>query len=219
MQCGRRREIFCAGDVERPQRRRRTQAIAARDRPIELPVSRIEIGAARNGPAIAQCRISEGGHDLCEHHRWGWCQVIRNQLLKQIAREFGKLMLKLELDPSCQKRRSFEQAGDHRVHALGEQAPETFRDSGILDRELPRLLVQNLELAIVEIEKFAVHPTYPCLIVILALSSSTSATNSMGTLTGSQTRSACMMKRTLSAAVSRLVSRETLTVVATNRGS
>ncbi len=99
-------------------------------------------------------------------------------------------MFDLELYAGGQERRALQQSGDHRIGAVGEQAAEPFGDAGIFLREFRRLLAQNLQLAIVEVEELAVHQSRSTL--ILPESSSTSATNSTGTSIGSARRSALM---------------------------
>ena len=92
-------------------------------------------------------------------------------------------MLQLELHARRQEGGALQQPRDHRVHAVADQPAEPLGDARILLGEFARLLVQQLEFPIVEIEEFPVHRSYSRLIAILPLSSSTSATNSTGTLT------------------------------------
>jgi hypothetical protein len=66
-------------------------------------------------------------------------------------------VLELELYPGGEERGAFEQAGNHRVGALADQAAEPLRNSRILIGEIACLLVQQRQLAIVQIEKLAIH--------------------------------------------------------------
>ena len=150
-------EVFRADHVERPQHDAGGQAIAAGDVAVELAVGGVEIGAARDAPPVAQRRIGEWRDDLSQHRRGRRRQIVRHQLLEQIAGEFRELVLQLELHAGGEKRRALEQARNHRVHPVGDQAAKPLSDAGILVGELARLLIQQLELPIVEIEKFPVH--------------------------------------------------------------
>ena len=149
--------VFGAGDVERPQRDVAAEAIAAGDLAVALAIGGVEIGAARDRHAVAQRRIGKGRQDLRQHRRRRRREIVRDELLEQIAGEFRKLVLELELHARGEEGRAFEQAGDHRIHALGDQAAEPLGDARIFLGEFPGLLVQQQEFSIVEIEKFPVH--------------------------------------------------------------
>ena len=82
---------------------------------------------------------------------------MRRQLVDQIRREVGELVLELELDSRGQKRRPFEQSADRRVEFVLEQSAEPLGDPRIVPCKLGRLFAQDRELLIVELEEFAVH--------------------------------------------------------------
>ena len=150
-------EIFGADDVERPQRDVGGQADSGRRRAVALAIGRVEIGAARDAAALAQRRIGVGRHDLGEQRRGRRRQIVRDELLEQVAGELRELVLELELHAGGEEGGALEQAGDHRVHAVADEAAEALGDAGILLGELARLLVQQLQFPIVEIEEFPVH--------------------------------------------------------------
>ena len=120
---------------------------------------------------------------------------MRHKLIQEIGREFSEFVFDLELDARRQKRRAFEQAADHRIDPVAHQAAKAFGDTGKFLRKFARLLAQERKFAIIEFEKFPVHASYNRSIFILPESSSTSATNSTGTLTGCARRSALTRKR------------------------
>src|SRR5262249_45408881 len=151
---------------------------------------------------FAQARIGEERAHVRQQRRGRRRKVVRDQLLQQIGGELGKLVLELELHARGQERGALEQAGHHRIHAVGDQAAQTFGDAWIFGGEIARLLMEQLQFAIVEVEEFPVHGGYSRPTEILPLSSSRSATNSTGTFNGSHNRSARTMKRTLSSASS-----------------
>ena len=68
-------------------------------------------------------------------------------------------MLELELHAGGKEGCTLEQARHHRIHSFGDEAAEPLCDAGIFAGEFPRLLMQQLEFSIVEIEKFPVHRT------------------------------------------------------------
>jgi len=70
-------------------------------------------------------------------------------------------MLHLQLHAGRQERRALKQAGNHWVHALGDKAAKPLRNAGVLSGKIARLLVQELQFAVIEIEKFAVHRPRP----------------------------------------------------------
>ncbi len=55
----RRGVIFRGGEFERPYRDVAAQAVAACDLPVELAETGVEIGAARDRAALAQCRVAK----------------------------------------------------------------------------------------------------------------------------------------------------------------
>jgi len=85
---------------------------------------------------------------------------MRNQLLKQAVGEFREFMLDLELDSRGEESRAFEQSADEGVRTVFQKAAEPLRYARIFDCELARLLVEQLEFPIVEIEKFPVHARF-----------------------------------------------------------
>ena len=148
---------YSRAHVERPEHDIAAKSKSARETSFALPVGRVEIGAARDLLAVAQGRIGIGGQRLDQHRRRRRRQIVRNQLFEQIGREFREFVLELELDAGGEKRRAFEQAGDHRIGAFADQSAEAFGDAGILFGEIAGLLVQQRQFAIVEIEEFAIH--------------------------------------------------------------
>ena len=144
---------------------------------------------------------------------------MRDQLLEQIVGEFRKFVLELELYPRGKKGRALEQAADHRIDAIVQNAAEPLRYSRIFVGEFARLLVEQLEFPIVEIEKFAVHARLHKRLTIILPPSTMSAMNSTGTCTGSHVKSARTTKRTLSSAASTLLSRSMCSEAAASRGS
>jgi hypothetical protein len=64
---------------------------------------------------------------------------VRRQLVDQVRREVGELVLELELDSRGQERRSLEQSADHRVETVLEQSPQSLGDARIVPRELSGL--------------------------------------------------------------------------------
>ena len=86
---------------------------------------------------------------------------MRRELVDQVGREIGELVLDLELHARGQKRRALEQPADHRIDAVVEQAAEPLGDARIFLGEFRRLLAQDRELLIVEFEEFAVHRSEP----------------------------------------------------------
>ena len=66
-------------------------------------------------------------------------------------------MLQFELNAGGQEGGAFEQARDHRIGAFADKPAESLGDAGILLRELPRLLVEQRQFAVIEVEKFPVH--------------------------------------------------------------
>ena len=70
-------------------------------------------------------------------------------------------MLELELHARRQERGALQQAGDHRVGALADEAAEPLGDAGIFFGEFARLFVKQLQFAVVEVEKFPVHCLQP----------------------------------------------------------
>jgi hypothetical protein len=125
----------------------------------------------------------------------------------------GNPTREFELHARGKEGRAFEEARDHRIGAIGGESAQPFGDAWVLFGKFTRLLVKQLELTVVMIEKFLVH-VYADLNKILPLSNSTSAMNSTGTLTGWHMSSALTTKRILSSALSSPVSRETSIVPA-----
>ena len=107
--------------------------------------------------AFAQGRVRIGGQNLGKQNGGRRRQIVRDELVEQVARELGELVLQLQLHARRQKGRSLQQAGDHRVGPVAHQAAQTLGDAGIFLAELARLLVQQLQLAIVEVEELPVH--------------------------------------------------------------
>src|ERR1700735_2857700 len=70
-------------------------------------------------------------------------------------------MLELELDPGAAERGALEKARDHRVCGVADEAPESLGDTRIVLCEFGRLLAQDRELLVVELQEFAVHRSEP----------------------------------------------------------
>ena len=85
------------------------------------------------------------GSDLDEHHRGRRREIMRDKLLEQIVGEFRKFVFELELDPRRQKRRALQQAADHRIDAIFEDAAEPLGNARIFVGEFARLLIEQLE--------------------------------------------------------------------------
>ena len=68
--------------------------------------------------AVAQRRVGIGRSCCDQHGRRGRGKIIRNQLFEQVCGEFRKFVLELELDARGEKRRAFQQPGDHRIGAI-----------------------------------------------------------------------------------------------------
>ena len=157
LQRGRRDVILRVDDLEGPQRDRRRQAEAAGDVAVALPVGGVEIGAALDPPSLAQRLVAIGRHDLCEHGRRRRGEIVRDELLQEVGGELRELVLELELHPGGQEGGAFQEPGDHRVHPLCDEPAKALGDAGILLRELARLLPEQCQLAIVQVEEFPVH--------------------------------------------------------------
>ena len=71
-------------------------------------------------------------------------------MLEQVAGEFREFVLELELNAGGEEGGAFEQARDHRIGAFADQPAEPLGDAGILLGELPGLLVEQRQFAIVE---------------------------------------------------------------------
>ena len=131
----------------------------------------------------------------------------------------GNSCFSLSCTRAARKAAPSQQAADHRVHPLADQPAQPFGNAGILFGEFLRVLREEAEFLIVEVEELLVHRPYLLLIAILPVSSSRSATNWTGTLSGSQLRSARTRKRTFNSAASRESSRSTAIDSRINRGS
>ena len=70
-------------------------------------------------------------------------------------------MLELQLDTGGEKCGAFEQPGDHGIRAVPDQSAKAFGDAGIFFGEISRLLVQQGQFAIVEVQEFAIHCLEP----------------------------------------------------------
>ena len=57
----------------------------------------------------------------------------------------------------CEIGGAFEQPADHRIGIVVEQSAEPFRNARKLRRELPGILFENAQFAIVQFEEFTVH--------------------------------------------------------------
>src|SRR5882672_5008489 len=155
---GRRRCMIFRGDqFERPYRDVAAQAVTACDLPIELTETRVKIGAARDRTALAQRRVAKYRLRLDDHHRRRRREIMRDELFQQILGEFGEFVFELELHPCCKESGSFQQPPDQRIDAVLQNAAQALRNSRILLGELARLLVEQLKLRVVEIEKFPIH--------------------------------------------------------------
>ena len=86
---------------------------------------------------------------------------MRRKLIDEIGGEIREFMLEFELHARGQKRRAFEQAGDHRIEPIGHQAAQALGDAGIFLREFAGLFAQERKFAIVEFEEFTVHRVTP----------------------------------------------------------
>ena len=137
-------KILGAGHVERPEHDIAAKPETAGEAALALAIGGVEIGAAGDLLAVAQGRIGIGRQHLDEHRRGRRRQIVRHQLLEQVRREFGEFVLQLELDPGGEECGAFEQARNHRIGAFADQPAEPLGDAGILIRELPGLLVQQL---------------------------------------------------------------------------
>ena len=124
--------------------------------------------------------VAESRNHLHHHRRRRWREIVWNQLLQQVAGKFRKLVLELELHPRREECGALEQPTHQGIDAIVQDAAQPFRDTGIFLGEFARLLVEQLQFPIVQIEKFAIHARYNRLTTILPLSMM-SATNSTGT--------------------------------------
>ena len=66
-------------------------------------------------------------------------------------------MLDLQLHARGEKRRALQQARDHRIGAVADQAAQSLGDAGIFGGEFRALLAQHGEFAIVEVSELVVH--------------------------------------------------------------
>ena len=155
------RQIFGLDDIERPERDRLGKRKPARDVALRLAVCRLEHGALRDGPPVAQRRVAEFGLRLNENERRRRREIVRRQLIDQVRGEIGELVLELELDARRQERRALEKPGDHRVGGVADEPSEPLRDARIVFSEFGRLLAQDCEFLIVEPQEFAVHRSEP----------------------------------------------------------
>src|ERR1700732_648673 len=204
----RRAEIIRGGDVKRQECDLGCELKPAGDLPVEFAVGCVEIGAACDRLPVPQRRVAIKGCRPDQNDGRSRREIIGEELLEQIIGELGKFVLEFELHARRKQGRAFEEARDHRIDAVADESPQPFGDARILFGEFTRLLVKQLELTVIMIEKFLVHD-YAGLSKILPLSISTSAMNSTGTLTGWHMSSARTTKRILSSALSSPVSRET----------
>jgi len=86
---------------------------------------------------------------------------VRRELVDQVGGEVGELVAKLELDAGGQERRALDEARDHRIGGVADDAAEPLRNARIGLREFGRLLAQDGELLIVEPQEFPVHRSEP----------------------------------------------------------
>ena len=155
------RQILRLDDIEGPERDRLGKREPARDVAMRLAICRLEHGALGDGPAVAQRRVAEFG--LCAHENEGRRrrEIVRRELVDEVRREIGELVLELELDPSRQERGALEKSGDHRVGGVADEPSEPLGDARIVFSEFGRLLAQDRELLVVEPQEFAVHRSEP----------------------------------------------------------
>ena len=150
-------QIFRMNEVEGPELDGRRQSVAACDFPVPLAVVRIDIGTSLDRPAFPQRRVAIRGRDPRHHGRGRRRKVVGHQLVQQVIGEFRELVFQLQLDPRRQIGRAFEQAEDHVVGTLFDQAAEPSRNAGELFGEFLGLLLQQAEFLIEQVEKFTVH--------------------------------------------------------------
>ena len=197
MQRRRRRIVLRRLQAERPQLELAAQPEPARDPPFLFDIDGIDIVAALKRLALGKLGILEWRLCLNKNRRRNRGQVVRQQLIEQRCRELGKFALQLELHPGCHEGAAFQQAGNPRVHLLFAETTEPLGNTGKFLGKLLRSLVEDLQLAIVVFEEFAVHVeagsrvscTFPD-------PTSTSATNSIGISSGRQASSPDTTKRT-----------------------
>jgi hypothetical protein len=79
------------------------------------------------------------------------------QLLNEILRELGELVLDLKLDASGQESGALQQTSNHRVALPFQQAAKALRDTRVLLGELAGVVTKKAEFSIIKIEEFAVH--------------------------------------------------------------
>ena len=128
---------------------------------MRLAICRVENGASRDGPPVAQRGIAEFGLRLDEDEGRRRREIVRRQLIDQVGGEVRELVLELELDSGRQERCALEKPGDHRVGGVADESAEPLGDARIFFREFGRLIAQDRELLIVELQEFAVHRSEP----------------------------------------------------------
>src|SRR5205814_5272225 len=107
--------------------------------------------------SFAESRIAKHRGRLDDHHRRRWREIMRDELFQQILGKLGKFVFELELHPCRKESGSFQQPADQRIYPIIQNAAQALRDSRIFLRELARMLVEQLKLGIVEIEKLPIH--------------------------------------------------------------
>src|SRR6202034_4374439 len=113
----------------------------------------VKIGVARDGMAFMQRLVAKCRNDLDDHRRRRGSKEVRHQLLEQVAGELRKFVFELELHARCEDCRALKQPADHRIDAILKNAAKPLGYSGILFGKLSRLLVQQLEFPIIQVEK------------------------------------------------------------------
>ena len=84
-------------------------------------------------------------------------EIVRRELVDEVRGEIGELVLELELHPGGQERGALEKSGDHRIGGVADKPAEPLGDARIVFSEFGRLLAQDRELLIVELQELAVH--------------------------------------------------------------
>ena len=128
---------------------------------MRLEICRLEHGALRDGPPVAERGVAEFGSRLDENEGRRRREIVRRELVDQVRGEVGELVLELELDAGRQERGALEKPGDHRIGGVADDPSEPLRDARIVVSEFGRLLAQDCELLIVEPQEFPVHRSKP----------------------------------------------------------
>ena len=157
--------------------------------PVMFHIGGIEGGAAWHRPPVTQGGIAKRRGDSRQQHRGNRREIARDELLQQVVCEFGKLVLQLQLHARGKEGCSLEQASHHGIRAVAQDATEPSCNAWIFVGKLDRMLIEQLQLFVVEIEKFTIHSQIRSNL-ILPVTISRSATNLSGIFSGSQMRSA-----------------------------